>query len=101
MDPKNPILEDGTKCRITTILGLDARKQDAKVVKYLATHGPTTRRIHQYIVETENTNRYIRYLDQNGNEDGVDAIKALLMQATDVELADCKEFINNQLSIMH
>lgn len=84
-------LEIGDACTITTMLGLDARTEKAKVVSYLGNG--------QYTVETDH-NRYLRYLDGDGNETGIDAIKALLMRATDLELLECKEFINSQLEMM-
>ena len=86
-------LNTGDTVKITTMLGIDARQQTAKVVSYLGNS--------QYNVETKNGNLYTRYLDSGGNETGVDKIKALLMSATDTELLDCKEFIESQLSILH
>lgn len=86
-------LNIGDKCVITTMLGADARKQSAKVVTYLGNN--------QYTVETENGNRYIRDLDGEGNETGVDKIKALLMSATDLELEECQDFIKSQMRLLH
>ena len=79
--------------KITTMFGVDARQETATVKSYLGNY--------QYTVETESGNRYIRYLDSNGNETGVDKIKALLMSATDADLLECQEFIKSQLSILH
>ena len=75
------------------MLGVDVREQTATVLGYLGNS--------QYNVETENKNRYLRYLDTDGNEIGVDKIKALLMQATDAELEICKDFIESQLNMLH
>lgn len=99
MNSKKPveILNVGDECTITTMLGVDSKKQKAKVVEYLSTHLGN----HQYVVEVENTNRYIRYLDKNGNEAGIDKIKALLMSATDLQLEECQDFIKSQMQLLH
>ena len=98
---QNKILSDilnvGDECTITTMLGFDAKKQSAKVVEYLSTHSGN----NQYVVEVESTNRYIRYLDKNGDEAGIDKIKALLMSATDLELEECQDFIKSQMQLLH
>lgn len=86
-------LNVGDTVRITTLRGIDARVELGTVLSQLHTG--------QYTVETESGNRYLRYLDEDGNETGVDKIKALLMSATDAELMECKDFINSQMLMMH
>lgn len=91
-------IEIGSRCEITTQFSLDSRKTAVQVIRYLGNR--------RYEVQGTDTvkNRYIRFLEiVNGEivEAGIDKIKALLMDATDIELEQIIEFAQSQIDMMH
>ena len=86
-------LSAGDKCVITIMRGVDRYRRKGRIISYEGNS--------QYIVELKNGNRYLRYLNSKGREIGIDKIKGLLMGATDVELLECKKFIEQQLNMLH